>query len=174
LRVIRIRIAHLRPSRRCAADTRSCYARGMSELPRFWFGAPPQLRDGEQWVAHHAANRTQGRRAVGGGLHFTTQRLLFSPNVIDSKLGGQRWECALGEIETLGVEPGKFRIMELFSGGLAARLRVELTDGRKELFVISAPEQRVAELLHLLAGVRSGSGATAPLPEARVVKPGDR
>ena len=48
----------------------------MSELPAYWFGAPPELRDGEQWVAHHPANRTQGKRAVGGGLHFTTQRLL--------------------------------------------------------------------------------------------------
>lgn len=146
----------------------------MSELPAYWFGAPPELRDGEQWVAHHPANRTQGKRAVGGGLHFTTQRLLFSPNVIDSRLGGKCWECELGEIEGLGVQPGKFRITELFSGGLAERLRVELSADRTELFVISAPAQRAAELQHLLAGVRSASAATVPLPSARVVKRGDR
>lgn len=142
----------------------------MSELPRFWFGPPPELSDGESWVAHYAANRTQGKRAVGGGLHYTTQRLLFAPNAIDSRLGGKRWECALADIEGLGVEPGKFRITELFSGGIAARLRVELRGNHRELFVIASPEARVAELRNLLAtsGLSAGT-ASASLPEARVV-----
>ena len=135
-------------------------------LPETWFGTPPVLADNEQWVMQLAANRTQGKRAVGGGLHITTQRLLFKPNVIDGRLGGRSWQCALAEIVAVGVEPSRFSLLELFSGGLSDRLRFDLQDGSRELFVVSNPEARAAELRELL----QAPTARADLPPARVIE----
>ncbi len=134
-------------------------------LPAYWFGPPPTLADGEQWVIHLAANRSQGKRAVGGGLHLTTQRLLFCPNVIDVRLGGKPFACTRAEIVAVGIERGRFSLLELFSGGLRDRLRLDLHDGRRELFVVSSPAQRAAELRDLLDVRESG----AELPAARVL-----
>ncbi len=135
-------------------------------LPKYWFGPPPELAADEHWVVHLAANRSQGKRAVGGGLHLTTQRLLFSPNVIDAKLGGKPWSCALPEILSVGVERSRFSLLELFSGGLTDRLRLDLRDGGRELFVVRDPEQRAAELRELLHAPESA----AELPAARVIE----
>jgi hypothetical protein len=135
-------------------------------LPEYWFGPPPELAENERWFIHLAANRTQGKRAVGGGLHVTTQRLLFCPNVIDARLGGKPWSCALSEISSVGVQMRRFSLVELFSGGLADRLRFDLRDGGRELFVVSQPAQRAAELRALL-------GAPEPdveLPRARLLE----
>ena len=133
-------------------------------LPENWFGPPPELADGERWVSHHAANRTQGRRAVGGGFHVTTQRLLFSPNVIDRKLLGRAWSCVLTDVVSVGVQPRRFSLLELFSGGLVDRLRVDLRDGGRELFVVNKPEQLAARLREQLNVPEPGGD----LPVARV------
>src|SRR5215207_2526049 len=135
-------------------------------LPEYWFGPPPQLADDESWVTHLPANRTQGKRAVGGGLHLTNQRLLFSPNVIDAKLGGKPWSCMLFEIASIGMQRRRFSLLELFSGALADRLRFDLQDGRSELFVVSNPAQRATELRELL----HVPDCSAELPVARVIK----
>ncbi len=135
-----------------------------TQLPRFWFGPPPELPGDETFVAHYAANRSQGRRAVGGGLHFTTQRVLFTPNRIDASLGGEAWSCALTEIASLGVQPGKFSLLDLFSGGLRARLRIN-----RDLFVIGAPETKVTELQALVTK-QTGSTPPSELPPARVLE----
>lgn len=121
------------------------------ELPRFWFGAPPELLPDEQRVAHHAANRSQGKRAVGGGLHFTTERVLFCPNAVDARLGGRAWSCAIAEVAAVGVEPARYSLLELFSGGLRARLRIDVEQRGPEFFVVSSPAQVAAELQALLA-----------------------
>ncbi|CAN5908486.1 hypothetical protein BH11MYX2_BH11MYX2_11700 [soil metagenome] len=140
----------------------------MSEtIPRYWFGAPPTLHPDERFVASYPANRTQGKRAVGGGLHLTTQRLRFCPNVLDVRLGGRPWECAHAEITAAGVEPGRFSLLELFSGGLAKRLRIHLGD-RIEYFVIRHPADRAAELSALLGGTLPTG--RVDLPAARVIK----
>ena len=136
-----------------------------AELPKFWFGPPPELAADETWVAHYAANRSQGRRAVGGGLHFTTRRVLFSPNRIDARLGGESWSCALTEIASLGIQPGRLALADLFSGGLRARLRIN-----RDLFVIGSPATKLAELQSLVAA-QTGSAPPSDLPVARVVEP---
>lgn len=139
-------------------------------LPEKWFGPPPVLLDDEHWVAHHAANRTQGKRAVGGALHVTTHRLLFSPNVIDARFGGKAWSCLLGDIHALGVEPRRWSLLELFSGGLAERMRIDLRNDTRELFVIRKPAERIEELRAVLeASDRSVHVAGAPLPEMRMI-----
>src|SRR5665647_1413536 len=98
---------------------------GPTPPPTTWFGPPPELLPDERWWSYAAANRAQGKRAVGGRLHVTTQRLLFLPNVIDARLGGKPWSCALAEVGNVCVEPGRFALTELFSGGLRDRLRID-------------------------------------------------
>ena len=97
-------------------------------LPEYWFGPPPDLADDEHWLAHVAANRTQGKRAVGGGLHVTNHRLLFSPNLIDARLGGKPWSCALADI----VRQVTIRYDNLFeiSFPYSAGIHQAPTDGR--------------------------------------------
>ena len=136
-------------------------------LPPHWFGPPPDLHPDEKFVSSYPANRTQGKRAVGGGLHLTTQRILFCPKAIDVRLGGHPWECPLTEISAIGVQPGRFSLLELFSGVRVERLRVDLGE-RVEYFVIKNPEERAAELNALLGGEVPSS--PSDLPSARVVK----
>jgi hypothetical protein len=119
-------------------------------LPKWWFGPPPVLRPDERWLANHAANRTQGKRAVGGGLHFTNYRVLFTPNVLDVALGGKAWACAREDVTAIGVQPARFAFTEMFSGGLVERLRLDLRDGRFELFVVSAPAEVARSLQAVL------------------------
>ena len=119
-------------------------------LPKWWFGPPPQLRPDEHFVANHAANRTQGKRAVGGGLHFTNYRAFFTPNVVDVALGGKAWSCPLESITAVGIEPGRFSFSELFSGGLQDRLRIEQKDGQRDFFVIWEVRKIAASLQALL------------------------
>ncbi|MGE0550481.1 MAG: hypothetical protein AB7O24_04765 [Kofleriaceae bacterium] len=134
-------------------------------LPKFWFGPPPALVDGESFVVHHAANRLQGKRTVGGGLHLTTQRLLFTPTVFDARFGGNAWSCTLAEVVSVGVQRGRFSLRELFRGGLVDRLRIDMADGSRELFVVTNPGQRAAEFReHLQVPPPS-----AELPAARVI-----
>jgi hypothetical protein len=147
------------------AVARPCNLRFVS-LPEFWFGPPPALADNEQWVAHLAANRSQGKRAVGGGLHVTTERLLFCPNAIDARLGGKPWSCTRAEVAGVGVQRPSYSPLELFSGGLVDRLRFDLNDGRRELFVVSRPGAVAATLRELLQASESGG----ELPVARVIK----
>jgi hypothetical protein len=126
----------------------------MTNLPRWWFGAPPELSPGEHFEASYPANRSQGKHAVGGGLHFTNTRVLFTPNTIDASMGGKKWSCRLVDISAVGVEPGRFALTELFSGGLRARLRIEQKSGETDLFVISGPEAVAASFETLLQRAR--------------------
>jgi hypothetical protein len=135
-----------------------------------WFGPLPKLAEGEEWVAHYAANRAQGKRAVGGALHITTLRTLFEPNTMESGMGGRAWSCWRDQIVAAGIEPGRFSLLELFSGGLVDRMLLELSDGRRELFVINQLGTRFEEIRSIL-GVPIAQRA---LPKARVLKPGTR
>jgi hypothetical protein len=137
-----------------------------SSLPAYWFGPPPQLAADERWVTHLPANRSQGKRAVGGGLHVTNQRLLFSPNIIDAKLGGKPWSCPLSDIASVGIQRRRFSLLEMFSGGWVDRVRVDFHDGRRELFVVSNPAQRATELRELLHVPESAG----ELPTARLIR----
>jgi hypothetical protein len=135
-------------------------------LPPAWFGPLPPLPPGEDWVAHYAANRTQGKRAVGGALHITTMRALFQPNTMESGMGGRAWSCARDQIVSAGIEPRRFSLFELFSGALVDRLLLELSNGGRELFVINGLAARFEEIRAIL-GVPI---AQRELPNARVVK----
>lgn len=66
--------------------------------------------------------------------------------------------------------PREFALLELFSGGLSDRLLLELTDGRRELFVVNDLGARFEEIRAIL-GVPI---AQRSLPKARVIKRGRR
>lgn len=137
-------------------------------LPRYWYGSPPELGPDENFVVSYPANRIQGRRAVGGGLHLTTRRMLFCPNAIDARFGGQRWECAHTDITGVGVEPAApFSLRTMLRGMRIERLRVHFVD-RIEYFVVRRPHERADELTKLLGGEPPTSPSN--LPAARVVK----
>jgi hypothetical protein len=89
---------------------------------------------------------------------------------MEAGMGGRPWSCARDEIVAAGVEPRRFSLLELFSGGLTDRLLLELNDGRRELFVINSVGARFEEIRSLL-GVPIAQRA---LPNARVIKPGRR
>ena len=131
-----------------------------------WYGPKPALPEGEAFVVSYAANRTQGKRAVGGALHITTRRVLFQPNSMELSLGGNPWSCTRDHVLGAGIQPRRFSLLELFSGGLANRLVLVLTDGRRELFVVNFIKTRLEEICTAL-GVPV---ATDELANARVVK----
>ena len=101
---------------------------------------PDPVRPDEQLVLRRPANRTQGRRAVGGALFLTAGRLVFSPHRLDRLTGGRPWEADLTSVATVGVLP---RTGGLTDGGLRDRLHVQLHDGGSELFVVKGLPQVV-------------------------------
>lgn len=92
------------------------------------------------------ANRTQGLRAVGGHLDVTDGVLRFTPNAFDAVTGGKPLEVPLTQVASVGTEPGRWALSELFSGGLRTRLAVDLADGTRERFVVWDPNAAVAKL----------------------------
>lgn len=90
------------------------------------------------------ANRSQGRRAVGGALFLTNARLVFHPHRFDQLTGGKSRDLAFVDIDVVDVEPATG---SLFDGGLRDRLRVQPRDGETELFVVDSLT-RVLETVH--------------------------
>lgn len=106
-----------------------------------WIGSPV-LGASETVVWRKLANRTQGRRAIGGCLYLTETRLLFIPNHLDAMTGGKRWETPLTHVRAIGREDPDGG---LFSGGLRTRLRLD-TDAGPELFVINDLDEVITTL----------------------------
>jgi len=109
----------------------------------------PTLEATETVARNWAANRTQSdRRAVGGRLFLTGSRLIFEPNRFDAVAGGRPWSVPLTSVRTVGTElpDGK-----PFSGGLRTRLRLDLVEGKTELFVVNHVED-VAEVIRQSTG----------------------
>lgn len=91
------------------------------------------------------ANHTQGWRAVGGRLTAAEGRLTFAPNAFDALLGGRPVDLPLEGL-TFARSPAEFRVGNLFSGGLRARLAVTTPDGVTELFVVNGLDQVIRDL----------------------------
>jgi hypothetical protein len=111
----------------------------------------PDLEKTETVVWNRAANRTQSSgRAVGGRLYLTQSRLAFEPNRLDAVTRGRPWQTPLGAIAAVGSQApdgkapdGKAPGGKAQSGGLRTRLRLDLSDGSVELFVVSRPDEVV-------------------------------
>lgn len=72
-------------------------------------------------------------------MFITDKRLLFSPHHLDAALGGEKLAVPLEAIEEVGIEsPGTNGIKDrLWGGGARSRLRINLSDGSTELFVMN-------------------------------------
>ncbi|MBL0386047.1 hypothetical protein JJB07_05215 [Tumebacillus sp. ITR2] len=95
---------------------------------------------GEQTLWSCLANRTQNAfRSVGGKLYLTSHKLSFVAHQFDSNFLGQNWSVEIHEIKSVDLQ-------DLFGGGLRKRLRVELSDGTVELFVVNQLDKVIALL----------------------------
>ena len=84
----------------------------------------PELLKSEEIILAYPANMTQNDwRAVGGKLFITNQRITFTTNVIDDKLGGKSFYRAREDVDYIFIKERKLSFPELFSGGLINRLR---------------------------------------------------
>lgn len=97
------------------------------------------------------ANRTQGRRAVGGHLVGTTGHAQFTPHRFDADRGGEEWGAELREIETVGKMP---RTWNRYDGGLRVRLELTMRDGHSELFVVPKVDRVIAQIGPLVEAAR--------------------
>lgn len=124
----------------------------------FMGGTPGAIRD---W----AVNRRQhSARAVGGTLSLMPDSLLFKPHVIDAALDGQRWQAHLSQIRYVGREEGS--LSDLFAGGLADRLRIDLWDGSVELFNVWNLDHVIQTITQHVTWFQQHQAASAPAPAA--------
>lgn len=112
----------------------------------------PRLTESETVTWKQLANRSQSnKRAVGGCLHLTPSRLIFEPTHLDSLTGGRSWSTPLTTISTIGIEP---RTGQVFNGGMRDRLRLDLTDGSVEFFVLNNLDEALPVLRDAVASTR--------------------
>jgi hypothetical protein len=109
------------------------------------------LRPGEVVTRTVGANRSQGRRAVGGKVHVTNQRVAFVPHGFDKSLGGELWEVPLGQVVSIDVGP---RGKNWFDGSIRRRLRI-ITSTSTEYFVVNRVAAVASELSVLVGSASS-------------------
>jgi hypothetical protein len=93
-----------------------------------------EMQPGESLITSFRANRTQGKRAVGGSLHLTSQRVVFRPHIFDRATGGETWEAPLNTVIDVAVAPKGGG--SAFDGSLRDRLAVS-TQSETSLFVVN-------------------------------------
>jgi hypothetical protein len=118
------------------------YGWGVSAIGSWWL-AKHEAREAESVVWSIKANRTQGKRAVGGKLFITTERVLFSPHLVDAALGGKRAAIELSSLIAVERQPkGGDRL----AGGLRDRLRLVIDGAPDELFVVNQLDVAIQRL----------------------------
>ncbi|WP_433870441.1 hypothetical protein [Saccharopolyspora sp. CA-218241] len=109
--------------------------------------------EGERIIARYWANRRQEVVNFGGTLYLSSHRILFLPNRINANLGGKKWWCPRADVAGAGVVCRNG--VDLFSGGLVRRLKVETGTGPAPLFVVPEPNL-VAQDIRTWASSRDG------------------
>jgi hypothetical protein len=110
-----------------------------------WFVPAPFLRSGEvvEWQ-RPAARQTSTFVTGGGRLFLTSTRLIHQPNRIPL---GRPWSTQRTNISRVTVEPRRPALPLLgMAARLRNRLRVELTDGSVQLFVVNHLDKVLADL----------------------------
>ena len=101
-----------------------------------------QLMDSERVLWKTFANRTQGRRSVGGRFYLTNTRLIFQPHRMDSALKGRPWSSMLDQIQEVAIDlPDGSH----FTGGMRTRLLIR-TEADTNLFVVNHVETAVDQI----------------------------
>jgi hypothetical protein len=105
--------------------------------------------DPETLIWRHSASQIQGARGtVGGSLYLTATRLLFRPNRFEAAIGGQQWSIPLRTIRSVSIQPHGGNVLK---GGLRDRLRIDLTDGSAELFVVDQINEVIRRINQIIA-----------------------
>ncbi len=118
-----------------------CQPSGRHTLPLGIWVPEPDLQPQETVLATINANRTQGRRAVGGRLFLTTTHLRFVAHRFDRMLGGRDLAILRREISSASVAD-RSGVGDVFAGGTRRRLQVDAR-GSVELFVVNRLDQVV-------------------------------
>jgi len=109
-----------------------------------WWFNQPVLHECESLLFEVPANYTQGKRAVGGKLFGTTQRLMFVPNRMDGRLGGRIVTIPRDDISSVTKADATWTITEIFSGAIVPRMSVLLHDGTQYMFVVNSIDANIA------------------------------
>ena len=107
----------------------------------------PQLFGSDSVIESWRANHSRGKRAVGGCLHLTSNRLVFVPHLFERILGTDTWAIEVTDVGGVGVTDASGG---LFDGSLRSRLRIEVNGGPDEHFVVPRPTE-VAEAIRRVA-----------------------
>lgn len=105
------------------------------------FSLPP----GERLVWRVPCNWLQGAVARGGYLGLTSHAVIFEPNRLDARMGGQSRRVPLDSIASASWEPGGVP-KSLFGGGVRARMRLDLLDGTRELLLVNRLAERLPQV----------------------------
>ncbi|HLN63529.1 MAG TPA: hypothetical protein VK464_18485 [Symbiobacteriaceae bacterium] len=112
------------------------------------YGGPTSQPEQRVWSC--AANHQQNGQASGGQLIVTTRAIYFEPHALNFSTQG--FYCPLEAIAAVGKEPVNLR--DFFSGGLRSRLRLQLTSGQVELFVVNGLDKVIPWLQSFLVQQR--------------------
>lgn len=104
----------------------------------------PTLDPGETILEFFSANRTQGKRAVGGRLFLTDGHLRFVASRFDRALGGRDWKVGRDEVTSVSVADRSIAGGP-FTGGVRRRLAVE-ADGQVNFFVVNGVDELAAQV----------------------------
>ena len=132
-----------------------------------WHGGFP-LNEGESVLYAKRANRTAGRRAVGGRLVVTDQRIAFVPNQFEKHVSPRlelvegSWVADRDDVDDLRLAPRQIKLSTIFSGEWRTGIWVDVRSGAGQRFLVPRPTQAVAEIREAL----SGSGDREPPPQA--------
>ncbi|MDS0476187.1 GRAM domain-containing protein [Natrinema sp. 1APR25-10V2] len=117
-----------------------------------WWVTSQEFRSGEELIGAFYANYMRsGARPLGGKLYLTDQRLLFSPHLLDSALGGEPMWIDLEDIERVTDAEPRAEPAESEHDDSPAKLHVELTDSTRESFVVSDLDDAIEEIAMLVA-----------------------
>ncbi|TYL36335.1 hypothetical protein CV102_23030 [Natronococcus pandeyae] len=118
----------------------------MGTIGGWWVASHDRNPDEETVDAYHVNYLRSDRRPLGGKLYVTDQRLLFSPHLVDSVLGGEKVGIDVADVERVtGVAAA-----DRDDGPPADSLRVELIDGTHESFVVSELEDAIDTVRRVL------------------------
>ena len=133
------------------------------QFPDDWF-TDLELAEGEEVICSFPANHTQGKRAVGGKLFVTNQRVAFTPNRMEIKMRGRGMEMALSDITSIGTVKPRIRITEIFSGAWRTRLSISRRCDDDAYFVVPKPADTANEIKLTLERLAERTNAPDALP----------
>ena len=117
-----------------------------------WWVSSHESRPDERVLGTYHVNYLQpAGRPLGGKLYRTDQRLLFSPHLLDSLLGGETLDVELdGVVDVTLIAGGTGD--EAGPGSTTDRLRLDCEDGSAHSFVVDDLETAIEEIRDSLDG----------------------